>query len=616
MKILPLVLVLSLIISCNKNDKKQLKAIKSKKELIVTDPKIEEDKTTQANKKLNPKLIFSNQSISGITRYTKKDDLKKLFKKSQLKDKIIYYYEGIEVRGTEVSFDNPNDSFTIEWNENLTPELIQITNPKSNWQTKDGIKIGSTIKEVQTINTTPFIIYGYEIDNYLAGSVMNWKSRKLDGLNLQFEITQELIESEYVTIIGNAGFSSDSPILTKAGLKVKNISIEFIPIKEMNPSATKLLDLSIQGEKDFDQNQQAGIAVMDKMANGVKQEDLTQTEKNILSTVDETIDSYWDIVGDGCNWYCGGGPKKVSASSYLKSKGVIKYEPKNAHDLNYKNVWVEGVEGYGIGEYLLYTFTSSAPRINEIIIVNGYIKNKETWINNSRVKKLKMYIDSKPYAILNLKDIRGAQHFAVDPIGNSNRQDTDAFKTTPDWTIKFEILEVYKGLKYEDVAISEIYFDGIDVHCFAKGTQIQLADKSTKNIENLKIGDAVAYTDFKNGSIQSAVIQKLEHVIHQGLITYQFASGLTITATQDHPFFIQDKGWSSLQPNNSSQYKGFDNIQKINIGDLFLTTDGTDQLIAIDFLEGNQDTYTVSKLSSGNNFIANGFIVGVEALQK
>jgi len=30
--------------------------------------------------------------------------------------------------------------------------------------------------------------------------------------------------------------------------------------------------------------------------------------------------------------------------------------------------------------------------------------------------------------------------------------------------MKFEILEVFKGDKYDDTAISEIYFDGIDVH--------------------------------------------------------------------------------------------------------------------------------------------------------
>ena len=180
--------------------------------------------------------------------------------------------------------------------------------------------------------------------------------------------------------------------------------------------------------------------------------------------------------------------------------------------------------------------------------------------------------------------------------------------------MKFEILDVYKGLKYDDVVISEIYFDGLDVHCFAKGTKIQLPDNSTKNIEDLKVGDLVAYMDFDTKMIKSAKIEKTEKVIHHGLVTYRFESGLTITATQDHPFIIDEKGWSSLKPDKSKQYKGFENINNIKIGDFFITANGTVKLVSIDFLEGEQETYTISKLSSGDNFIANGLIVGVEEL--
>lgn len=391
--------------------------------------------------------------------------------------------------------------------------------------------------------------------------------------------------------------------------------IGFAQIKEMNPTSTRLLDLSVQGEKEFEKNQEVGMKVMEKMGNGTKYEELSQEDKDALSKVDETMESYWEIIGGGCSWYCGGGPKEVTASSYLKSQGANNYEPKNAHDLNYKNAWVEGVEGYGIGEYLLYTFGGASPRINEIIVVNGYVKSKTAWEDNSRVKKLKVYIDDKPYAILNLKDIRGSQSFKIEPIGNSDRKDWDVLKTKPDWTLKFEILDVYKGLKYDDVVISEIYFDGLDVHCFAKGTKIQLPDNSTKNIEDLKVGDMVAYMDFDTKTIKSAKIEKTEKVKHHGLVTYRFKSGLTITATQDHPFKIDTKGWSSLKPDKSIQYKGFENIDKIKIVDFFITANGTDKLVSIDFLEGEEETYTISKLSSGDNFIANGLIVGVEELK-
>ncbi len=75
------------------------------------------------------------------------------------------------------------------------------------------------------------------------------------------------------------------------------------------------------------------------------------TEEEILKYCSEVREDIWDILG-GCSWYCGGGPESISASSHLRSEGSNSYLPENAHDLSYKNVWVEGVKGYGIGEHI------------------------------------------------------------------------------------------------------------------------------------------------------------------------------------------------------------------------------------------------------------------------
>lgn len=388
----------------------------------------------------------------------------------------------------------------------------------------------------------------------------------------------------------------------------------YAQIKEMEPTKVRILDLSAEGEKAFIDNQALHQKISDKLSKGTKREELTQSERDVLYHFNEAFESYWDVMEGGCSWYCGGGPKEVTASSHLKSQGAIDYIPQNAHDLNYKNVWAEGVAGYGIGEYLSYTFDGNAPRITEIIVANGYVKSKAAWEDNSRVKKLKVYLDDKPFAILNLQDIRGAQTFKFKPIGNSDRN-LNALKSKSDWTLKFEIMDVYKGLKYDDVVISELYFNGIDVHCFAKGTQILMADNSSRPIEELSIGDSVAYVDFEKEQVKFAKIEQLERVTHKGLVTYILESGKEITATQDHPFKIQGKGWASLKPYKSNQYKGFENVGMITVGDFFLSVDGPDKLKSIDYLDAEQETFTISRLSSGDNFIANGFVVGVETLK-
>lgn len=100
-----------------------------------------------------------------------------------------------------------------------------------------------------------------------------------------------------------------------------------------------------------------------------------------------------------------------------------------AHDLNYKTAWIEGVKVYGIGEYIIYTFEGSSPRINKIKILNGYIESKAAWTNNSKVNTLKMYVNDQPYAILNLKDFYGEQIFTVKPIGNGDRKNVELLKS-------------------------------------------------------------------------------------------------------------------------------------------------------------------------------------------
>ena len=60
------------------------------------------------------------------------------------------------------------------------------------------------------------------------------------------------------------------------------------------------------------------------------------------------------------------------------------------------------------------------------------------------------------FGILKLTDTKTDQTFKLGTFGHN--------KDESDLVLKFEILEIYKGEKYDDTAITEIYFDGIDVH--------------------------------------------------------------------------------------------------------------------------------------------------------
>ncbi len=229
----------------------------------------------------------------------------------------------------------------------------------------------------------------------------------------------------------------------------------------MQPELGYEVDKSSEGELAFNNKKKKCAALYER-----DRKTWTAAEKKLAaecSEVPEETEGYYDVLGPGCSWYCGGGEDTQTASSELKSQGQSNYAAGNAHDLSYKTAWVEGVPGCGIGESLTYHFPPQTPRITKIIVVNGYVKSPKAWSENSRVKKLKLYINDKPFAMLNLQDTRAEQIFSFDPIGNANREDK-ALRSMPTWTMKFEIMDVYKGEKYDDTAITEIYFDGIDVH--------------------------------------------------------------------------------------------------------------------------------------------------------
>ena len=235
-------------------------------------------------------------------------------------------------------------------------------------------------------------------------------------------------------------------------------------IPELNPTLGYFVDKSEEGEINFNRAKKECELLSNKVIKSGGREYLSSSEEEIYNYCDDYLGSYWDIPGPGDSWYDAGIQDTLSASSQLSSNNGINYIAGNAHDLNYKTAWIEGVKGYGIGETLSYNFAPENPRITKVIVVNGYVKSLKAWQENSRVKKLKMYLNDKPFAILNLEDSRQEQSFTFEPIGMSERENMEELKTKPWWTLKFEILEVYKGTKYDDTAITEIYFDGIDIY--------------------------------------------------------------------------------------------------------------------------------------------------------
>lgn len=389
-------------------------------------------------------------------------------------------------------------------------------------------------------------------------------------------------------------------------MKIKNfITIFFLIVFSNSVAQTPVLQPKSVIEMDFEKESKLFDFYSLKLKQNPQDSSLTE---EVFSLGIEYKESFWDIFGDACSWYCAGGPFSVTASSSLKSNGKNSYDGQNAHDLDYKNAWVEGVSGYGIGEYLLYKFKGDSPRVTEIIVVNGYVKSRAAFKNNSRVKKLKVYKDDKPIAILELKDIMGEQTFDIGTLGYHR-------ENAPDWSLKFEIMEVYEGEKYDDTAISEIYFQGLDVHCLAKGTKIAMADGSEKNIEDIEAGDKVLSYSAGKGMGESSV-KSTASKVHSDFVCYKFRSGKELICTPDHPLFCEGFGWVSSAPEKTKVYKGYRDVLAAKPGMQILSDKGIDTIDVISKGTKEQVFFTIEELEDGQmGYFANGLCVGTEPLR-
>ena len=306
-------------------------------------------------------------------------------------------------------------------------------------------------------------------------------------------------------------------------------------------------------------------------------------EKQTLENEEEAPFLY----GSGCT----DSPTTSSASSTLAKQGSTSYYSKQLYDWNPRTAWVEGKADYGIGEYFEVDLPYGGSNIG---IFNGYQKNYDTWLNNSRVKKLKIYGNGKALCFVELHDQMGVQNFDLPP--NSDYG-----------LYRFEIVEVFPGLKWKDVAISEICSFGC---CFNVNTKI-LARASTLNAQELKEGSLVTSVDPSTNKVSTDIIRKTAVVHHNQLIRISTATN-SIELTSYHPIYLEEYGLTSLfQLKKTHVFNTYEEM----IGQLKVLVWNNELQVCeyvpisnIEMLTGDFETYSIEELSNGKNYIINGFV--------
>ncbi|PKM95584.1 MAG: hypothetical protein CVU84_01935 [Firmicutes bacterium HGW-Firmicutes-1] len=208
--------------------------------------------------------------------------------------------------------------------------------------------------------------------------------------------------------------------------------------------------------------------------------------------------------------------KEVKVSSTLVALGDYSYQNTNLFDNNLDSCWSEGVKGVGIGETIELTFDQGI-YLTGVALVNGNIRNEETYTNNNRIKELKIEFIDDLGQVTSVKDILfediSYNNIDKDHIYNNMKvilDYGDGRKVERENTIiRLTILDVYAGKKYDDTCISEI---------LAYGYYSNENDNFT-DVNNLA-SDFVEGEDLKDSLSDSNEIDKLR-TMNEYLVDYQ-----------------------------------------------------------------------------------------------
>lgn len=195
----------------------------------------------------------------------------------------------------------------------------------------------------------------------------------------------------------------------------------------------------------------------------------------IKSVIDKSSDSYdTSIEKYKANEFWGMWSVPLSnfvlASSTISSQMKVSYNIKNIQDYNLNTAWVFKLDS-STKSYFEYTIKfpkntayAGAYQFQGICnLFNGYCKSLKTWSENSRIKTLLVYYNDKPVCYVKLLDTWHFQSFDIAKFFKNKRDKkylNSKYEIKNGDKLKFEIVDVYKGTKFTDVAVSEFLCEG------------------------------------------------------------------------------------------------------------------------------------------------------------
>ena len=125
--------------------------------------------------------------------------------------------------------------------------------------------------------------------------------------------------------------------------------------------------------------------------------------------------------------------------------------------------------------------------------------------------------------------------------------------------------------------------------CFAEGSQVLMADGTTKNIEDVLVGERVMSYNSKTGEFYITNVIATTEEVSSCYFVITLDDGTEIKATANHPF-LTDKGFENIIGSSNETHI----VDKLSVGDKIFTTDGYKVITTIERVNKKTKVYNLN----------------------
>jgi hypothetical protein len=189
--------------------------------------------------------IVPGQRAGVVKARTSESELQRMFGAAQVQREKIEVGEGFVCDGAVLFPKDPLRTANIIWKDvskrafPFSVEVNTLHYPTSRWRTEEGIRLGTTLKELEKLNGKPFKLAGFGWD--YSGTVLSWEGGRLEKyqskdpnghrliLRLNYENKEPpvLSDQEAIHVSGDRDFFSSDPVMQKANPKVYQLDYRF-----------------------------------------------------------------------------------------------------------------------------------------------------------------------------------------------------------------------------------------------------------------------------------------------------------------------------------------------------------------------------------------------------